>query len=277
MVVRIPAGGDRGIADQVVRLIGDLATVAAREKDPLTVARRADPDGTHAVVVPALDDLLHRVRELWWQRLEPADRLAVHVAALHREPRPTPVAEVLAACRLAAACGHPVTTPEFTSMTLGSVKPGPRGTWHGEVGTRPYGIGHIGEFGSIRAANAAVWDTIETNRELLRARLRDTSPLLAGVAARGWEEPQVSVWATAGQRDDDDPAMVTMHQIAHRVRVRPADVDRWRASHAAFPVPEPGTSVWYWPLVERWLAGNGLLPADGVADDRPTLPRDRSF
>ncbi|BBH67389.1 hypothetical protein ACTI_40740 [Actinoplanes sp. OR16] len=275
MVVRVPPGDDLRLADHVVRLVNDLTAAVARSRDPLTVASRPGADGSH-VVVPALDDLLHRVRELWWQRLEPADRLAVHVAAMHRDPRPTPLGDVLTACRLAAGCGHAVTVPEFTSMTCGSVKPGPRATWQAEVGTRPYGIGHIGEYGSIRAANAAVWDTIETNRELLRDRLRAASPLLAGVAARGWEEPAVSVWATPDQRDHDDPALVTMHQIAHRTRARPADVDRWRATHAAFPPPEPSTSVWYWPLVERWLADNDLLP-DPVPDDRPTLPGDRSF
>ncbi|MBB2941196.1 hypothetical protein FB565_000900 [Actinoplanes lutulentus] len=276
MVVRVPSGEDQRLADHVVRLVGDLTAAVARERDPLTVAHRPDPDGTHAVVVPALDDLLHRVRDLWWQRLDPADRLAVHVAAMHRDSRPTPLGEVITACRLASGCGQPVTVPEFTSMTCGSVKPGPRGTWQAEVGTRPYGIGHIGEYGSIRAANAAVWDTIETNRELLRERLRTTSPLLAGVASRGWEEPDVSVWASAEQRDSDDTALVTMHQIAHRTRVRPAEADRWRAAHAAFPPPEPGTSVWYWPLVERWLADNGHLP-DPIPDDRPTLPRDKTF
>ncbi|MEU8240177.1 hypothetical protein AB0C07_18175 [Actinoplanes missouriensis] len=276
MVVRVPTGEDQRLADHVVRLVGDLTAAVTRQRDPLTVTRRPDPGGGHAVVVPALDDLLHRVRDLWWQRLDPADRLAVHTAAIHRDPRPTPLGEVITACRLAAACGHPVTVPEFTSMTSGSVKPGPRGTWQAEVGTRPYGIGHIGEYGSIRAANAAVWDTIEANREILRDRLRAASPTLAAVAARGWEEPDVSVWATADQRDHDDPALVTMHQIAHRTGVRPAEADRWRAAHAAFPHPEPGTSVWYWPLVERWLADTGHLP-DPIPDDRPTLPRDESF
>jgi hypothetical protein len=275
MVVRVPSGEERRLAAQVVRLVNDLTSAVARDSGPLTVASRPDPDGSR-VVVPALDDLLHRVRELWWQRLDPPDRLAVHVAAMHRDPRPTPLGEVITACRLAADCGHVVSVPEFTSMTCGSVKPGPRATWQAEVGTRPYGIGHIGEFGSIRAANAAVWDTVESNRELLRDRLRAASPLLAGVAARGWEEPAVSVWATTEQRDQDDPAMVTMHQIAHRTGVRPADVDRWRAEHRAFPPPEPATSVWHWPLVERWLADTGRLP-DPIPDDRPSLPRDRSF
>ncbi|MEU4691592.1 hypothetical protein [Actinoplanes sp. NPDC023714] len=275
MVVRVPSGEDQRLADHVVRLVTDLTAAVARDRDPLTVASRPAPDGSH-VLVPALDDLLHRVRELWWQRLEPADRLAVQVAAMHRDPRPTPLGEVVKACRLAAACGHELTIPEFTSLTCGSVKPGPRATWQAEVGTRPYGIGHIGEFGSIRAANAAVWDTIETNRELLRDRLRTSSPLLAGVAARGWEEPAVSVWATATQRDHDDPSLVTMHQIARRAGVTAAEADRWRSQHAAFPQPEPATSVWYWPLVERWLSDNNHLP-DPVPDDRPTLPRDRSF
>ncbi|WP_229074158.1 hypothetical protein [Actinoplanes sp. DH11] len=291
MVVRVPAGEDRRLADHVIQLLSDLAAAATREQDPLTVTRRPDPDGAHTLVVPALDDLLHRVRELWWQRLEPADRLAVHVAAMHRATRPTPLGEVLTACRLATGCGHQITVPEFTSLTCGAVKPGPRSTWQAEVGTRPYGIGHIGEYGSIRAANAAVWDTIETNRETLRERLRAASPLLAGVAARGWEEPQVSVWATTEQRDADDPDLVTMHQIAHRARVRPAEVDRWRAAHAApsppspplpppfrppFPSPEPGTSVWFWPLVHHWLAETGRLP-EQLPDDRPDLPRDASF
>lgn len=276
MVVHVPSGDDRRLTDQVVRLIGDLASAVTRERAPLTVARRPDPGGAHTVVVPALDDLLHHVRELWWQRLDPADRLAVHVAAIRRDPRPTPLDDVIRACRLAADCGQAVTVPEFTSMTCGSVKPGPRATWQAEVGTRPYGIGHIGAYGSIRAATAAVWDTVEAHREQLRESLRSTSELLSTVAAHGWEEPAVSVWATPAQRADDDPALVTAHQIAHRTRVRPADVDRWRATHATFPRPEAGTSVWYWPLVERWLAAAGLLP-DPLPDDRPTFPGDRTF
>ncbi|MFC7534516.1 hypothetical protein [Actinoplanes sp. GCM10030250] len=273
-----PRGNDEEtVSERVIDLITTMTAAVVRQDPPRVVSRRPGPHGAGPVDVPAVDEVLDRVRELWWQRLDPEDRLAVHVAALHRSPRPTPVSEVVAACRLAAACGRPVRLPEFTSMTLGSVKPGLRGTWSAEVGTRPYGIGHIGEYGSIRAANAAVWDTIETNRETLRDRMRAASPLLAGVAGRGWEEPQVSVWASAEQRDEDDAELVTMHQIAHRARVGVSLADRWRAEHAAFPAPETGTSLWYWPLVERWLADTGRLPADGPAADRPDLPRDSGY
>jgi hypothetical protein len=268
-----PAGTDE--EDRVIALVGELTAEVVQEAPPLVVSRRATDDGP--VAVPALDEVLDRVRDLWLRGLSPADRLAVHVAALHRSPRPTPVSAAVIACRLAADCGHPVQLPEFTSMTCGTVKPGRRGVWSAEVGTRPYGIGQIGDYGSIRAANAAVWDTIETNRETVRARMRAASPLLAGVAGRAWEEPQVSVWATAEQRDSDDPDLVTMHQIAHRARVSVARADRWRAEFPAFPSPEPGTSVWFWPLVRRWLTDTGRTPADGFAADRPVLPRELGY
>ena len=264
-----PAG--TGEEERVIALVGDLTAEVLREAPPQVVTSH----GTGAVL--ALDEVLQRVREKWLHGLGAADRLAVHVAALHRSPRPTPVSEVVIACRLATRCGHPVELPEFSSMTCGSVKPGLRGVWTAEVGTRPYGIGHIGDHGSIRAANAAVWDTVETNRETLRARMRAASPLLAEVAGRAWEEPQVSVWASAAQRDADDPELVTMHQIAHRAGVSVTRADRWRAEHAAFPAAEPGTSVWYWPLVRRWLTDTGRMPADGFTADRPVLPRELGY
>lgn len=263
------------LAGRVLALVDELTAAVLRETPPQVVTWHATEDGPEAV--PALDEVLSRVREMWMRRLSAADRLAVHVAALDRSPRPTPVSEAVIACRLAADCGHRVELPEFTSMTCGSVKPGPRRVWSAEVGTRPYGIGHIGDYGSIRAANAAVWDTIESNREKLRDRMRAASPLLAQVADRAWEEPQVSVWASAEQRDEDDPELVTMRQIAHRARVSVSRADRWRAEHAAFPAPEPGASVWYWPLVSRWLTDTGRTPADGFAADRPVLPREVGY
>ncbi|WP_328467825.1 hypothetical protein OHA21_50105 [Actinoplanes sp. NBC_00393] len=260
---------------RVIALVTELTAEAVREVPAQIVSWRATDDGP--VAVPALDEVLLRVRERWLQSLTAADRLAVHVAALERSPRPTPVSEAVTACRLAADCGHRVQLPEFTSLTCGSVKPGRRGTWSAEAGTRPYGIGRIGDYGSVRAANAAVWDTIETNREVLRDRMRAATPMLAGIAGRAWEEPQVSIWASAQQRDEDDPELMTMHQIAHRAGVSVTRAGRWRAEHAAFPPPEPGTSVWYWPLVQRWLADTGRLPADGPAADRPVLPRELGY
>ncbi|MEV6305678.1 hypothetical protein AB0M02_40115 [Actinoplanes sp. NPDC051861] len=264
-----PAAGLRpgdDLEETVIAQVTALTSAVLRQCPPPVVAG-----------VPALDDVLDRVRDLWWQRLSAAERLAVHVAALHRSPRPTAVSEVVTACRLAGDSGRPVCVPEFTSMTLGSVKPGPRGVWSAHVGTRPYGFGHIGDYGSVRAANAAVWDTIEINRETLRDRMRAASPLLAALAGRAWEEPQVSVWASAAQRDADDPEMVTMHQIAHRARVTVTRADTWRAEHAAFPPPEAGTSLWFWPLVRHWLSGTGRLPPEGPAADRPLLPRDTDY
>ncbi|MEU4419813.1 hypothetical protein AB0F81_04255 [Actinoplanes sp. NPDC024001] len=264
------AGADE---ERVIALITELTTAVLREAPAPVVVW-----GTHGRdPVPALDDVLSRVQDRWLRRLSAADRLAVRVAALLRSPRPTPVSDAVIACRLAADCGHPVELPEFTSLTCGSVKPGRRGVWSAEVGTRPYGVGHIGDYGSIRAANAAVWDTVESNRETLRARMRAASPLLAEVAGRAWEEPQVAVWATPAQRDEDDPELVTMHQIAHRARVRVSRVEEWRAQHAAFPPPEQGTSVWFWPLVRRWLTDTGRVPALGFAADRPVLPRELGY
>ncbi|GLY02575.1 hypothetical protein Acsp01_29540 [Actinoplanes sp. NBRC 101535] len=249
-----------------------------RPDDPTAGALLREITGLAAEVAPvsAVDEALDRMRELWWSRLTPAGRLTAHVAATARSTRPTPVAEVLTACRLAGECGSPVRVPEFTSLTTGTVRPGHRGTWSAEVGTRPYGLGHLGDFGSIQAARAAVWDTIEMNRDRLRDAMRQACRELTVLAARGWEEPQVAVWATVDRRAGDDASLVTLHEVAVRARAGIAAADRWRSSED-FPSPVPETSLWHWPSVERWLRDHDRVPPDGLAPARPELPRDRTF
>jgi transposase len=54
--------------------------------------------------------------------------------------------------------------------------------------------------------------------------------------------------------------LVSASQIARRLGVSRAAVSNWHVRHPGFPDPIPGTAVYRWPEVERWIAKRGTRP-----------------
>jgi hypothetical protein len=265
--------------DVIAGLVGPAAHRAAATHDgaelPLTVPQICGGAPGIVRVVPDIGTVLDHIRQLWWEQLSGPDHVAVRVHQLCHARPAIPVDDVLAVCRLAARHGvAAVRLREHTTYTLGTVEPGDPGVWVARVGNAPHQP-PVGEYGSIRAAGAAVWDTIAGHRQDLRDQFRATSTPLARLAGRAWTDPAVTVIASRTQRAADNPDLVTTGQIAHRARVHPALARTWANDNDTFPAPaDQYGRTWAWPHVDRWLTAVGHKPTGGYAPDRPALADD---
>ena len=283
-----PALMTEHLGQQLIALVTALApnaverslatrSLAASGRSPVgtVIADRRMTDAGERVV-PNLRQVLDELYDLWRNQLDPADQLAERVHTLRWSPLATPISEVLAAIRLADQLGlEHIATPEYTSLTFGEVSPGDQHQWLATVGTGPDQI-LLGDYGSIQAAEAAVWDDIALRRDRLRARLRESVTALVALADRGWRDPQVLIRASVERRSVQDTDLVTISEIAHKARVRRTTVDQWLLRHKDLPRPVVG-SLRQWSDVRQWLTDTNRVPKGGFADSRAVVESDARF